>query len=82
MLQQCSQFRRLYVLRRDVSSASHLQGGRQVGQHHAQRFLMLTDVVGQGAGHGVLQEPFVGDQGLTVDGLNSFRIEIHRHYAD
>ena len=41
-----------------------------------------ADVVGQGAGHRVLQQALVGDQAFAVNGLNLFRIEIHRHYAD
>ena len=50
MFEQGPQFRRFDMLRRNVSAARHLQGGRQVGQHHAQRFLMLTQCRPPGSG--------------------------------
>src|SRR6185369_3250338 len=82
VLQQGAQFGRLYVLRGNVPAAGYLQGGRQVGQHHAQRFLVLRDVVGQGAGHRILQQTLVSDQAFPVDCLHVLRIKIHRHHAD
>ena len=70
------------MLRGDVATARHLQGRRQVRQHHAQRFLVLCNVVGEGARHRVLQQPLIGDQALTVNRFHLLRVEIHRHYAD
>ena len=82
MLQQGAQLGRVHMLGGNVPATGHLKRGGQIGQHHAQRFLVLGDVVGQGAGHGVLQQALVGDQALAIDGFHLLRIEIHRDYAD
>ncbi len=82
MFEQGAQLGRFHVLGGDVSAAGHLQSRRQIGQHHAQRFLVLRNVVRQGAGHRVLQQALVGDQALAVDRFHLRRIEIHRHDAD
>ncbi len=66
----------------DVSAARHLQGGRQICQHHAQGFLVLRDVVRQRAGYRILQQSLVGDQAVAIDRLHLLRIKIHGHHAD
>src|SRR6185437_6540540 len=43
---------------------------------------MLRDVIGNGSGDCVLQQSFVGDETVTIDGLHLRRVEIHRHHAD
>ncbi len=82
MFQQGAKFGRFNVLSCDIASAGYLQSRGQIGQHHAQGFLMLSDVVGEGTGHRVLQQPLVGNQAFAVDRFNLLRIEIHRHNAD
>ena len=82
MLQQGAQLGRFHMLVGNVSAARYLQGRRQVGQHHAQRFLVLRNVVRQRARDRVLQQPLVGDQALAVNRFHLLRVEIHRHHAD
>ena len=43
---------------------------------------MLRYVVGDRPSDGILQQAFVGDQPVTIDGLDLRRVEIHRHHAD
>ena len=82
MFQQGAQLRRFHVLRGDVAAACHLESGRKVRQHHAQRFLMLCYIVGKGARHCVLKQAFVRDQPFAIDRFDLCRIEIHRNHAD
>ena len=65
-----------------IAAARNLQGRGQVGLHQPKRFLVFRYVVSDGAGNRVLQQPLIGDQALTIDGLHLRGIEIHRHHAD
>ncbi len=43
---------------------------------------MLRNIVGERACNCVLQEAFVGDQAIAVDGFHLRRVKIHGHDAD
>ena len=81
------QFWRQKFLRAKVAPAGigqhhHLNRRRQIGQHHAQRFLVLGNVVGQRTRDRVLQQHFVGFQALPIHGLDLRRVEVHREDTD
>ena len=76
------QFRRFNILRPDIISAGDLNRRRQVGQHHAQRFLVLRDIVRQRARHRILQKHLVGLQPSPVQFFHLRRVEIHGHHTD
>ena len=65
-----------------IAAARNLQGRGQVGLHQPKGLLVFRDVVSDGAGNRILQQPLIGDQALTIDGLHLRGIEIHRHHAD
>ena len=65
-----------------LASIMHLNRRRQIGQHHAQRFLVLRNVVGQGTRDRILQQHFVGLEALPVHRLDLRRVEVHGQNAD
>src|SRR6185437_7495454 len=79
---QGAQFRGAHVIAAEVATAGNLDGGGQIVKHQPHRGLALGNVVGQGAGDGVLQHHFVGLQAVPVHGNHLLRIEIHRDHAD
>ena len=82
VFEQGPELRNPNVVFTNVTAARHLNGRRQVGQHHVQGALVLGKIVGQRAGDRILQQHLVGLQPVPVDGFYLRRVEIHRDDAD
>jgi hypothetical protein len=82
VFEQGAELRRIHVVAGEIAAAFDLHRRGQVGLHHAQGFLMLRNIVGQRAGHGVLQQSLVGDEAVPIGGFDLGRVKIHGHDAD
>ena len=82
ILQQRPNLRGFHPLAAQVAATGDLDGISHVGQRGKNVFLALGDILGQGAGHGVLQQAFIALQRLAIHGHHFGGIEVQRHNTD